>query len=195
MDWEHAYQQKETPWDKGEPSPGLVDLLEGTPMAGRVLVPGCGLGHDVRAISVLSGTEVVGVDVAPTAVELARGFGRVGGERYALEDLFGLPESYVGAFDWVWEHTCFCAIPKARRGDYVTAVRSVLRVGGRLAAIFYLDPGWDDPEQGPPFGVSVAELDRLFLGAGRFELEREWVPVRAYAGREGRELIRVMRAV
>jgi hypothetical protein len=77
----------------------------------------------------------------------------------------------------------------------VAGVGSVGGGGGRLAAIFYLDPGWDDPEQGPPFGVSVAELDRLFLGAGRFELEREWVPERAYAGREGRELIRVMRAV
>ncbi|MEY5016191.1 MAG: hypothetical protein RIS92_2549 [Verrucomicrobiota bacterium] len=195
MDWENAYQQQETPWDKGEPSPGLVDLLVGMPMTGRVLVPGCGLGHDVRAIARLPGTEVVGVDVAPTAVALARAFGAVGRERYVLEDLFGLPETYVGAFDWVWEHTCFCAIPKARREDYVAAVRSVLGVGGRLAAVFYLDPGWDDPEQGPPFGVSVAELDRLFLGAGRFELEREWVPERAYAGREGRELMRVMRAV
>jgi SAM-dependent methyltransferase len=195
MDWENAYQQKETPWDKGEPSPGLVDLLALTPMAGRVLVPGCGLGHDVRAISALPGTEVIGVDVAPTAVELARGFTVVGRERYALVDLFGLPASYRGAFDWVWEHTCFCAIPKGRREEYVAAVRASLLEGGRLAAIFYLDPGWDDPEQGPPFGVSKAELDGFFLGAGRFALEQEWVPARAYAGREGRELIRVMRAV
>lgn len=195
MDWETAYQQRETPWDKGEPSPGLVDLLGGMPMRGRVLVPGCGLGHDARAIAALPETEVVGIDIAPTAVELARGRRVVGQERYEVADLFALPESYGGAFDWVWEHTCFCAIPRARREDYVKAVRSVLRSGGRLAAIFYLDPGWDDPEQGPPFGVSVEELDRFFLGACRFELEREWVPARAYAGREGRELIRVMRVV
>ena len=195
MDWEQAYQRRETPWDKGEPSPGLVDLLLTAPMAGRVLVPGCGLGHDVRAISACSGVEVLGVDIAPSAVGLARGFRVVGQESYLLEDLFMLPEGLMGGFDWVWEHTCFCAIPKQRRKDYVLAVRSALKQGGHLAAIFYLDPGWDDPEQGPPFGISKEELDRLFLGAGRFELEKEWIPERAYAGREGRELIRVMRAI
>ena len=76
-----------------------------------------------------------------------------------------------------------------RRSDYVAAVASALKPRGQLLAIFYLDPGNQTPNEGPPFEVSVAELDELFLP--RFELLREWVPERAYPGREGRELMRI----
>jgi hypothetical protein len=72
----------------------------------------------------------------------------------------------------------------------VEAVALALKPRGRLLAIFYLDPGNDSPDEGPPFEVSIAELDRLF--APRFELEREWLPTRAYPGREGREWLRVL---
>jgi SAM-dependent methyltransferase len=167
-----------------------VDFLSENRVDGRVLVPGCGFGHDVRALAA-QGAEVVGLDIAPSAVEGARRFPRVADERYEVGDLFALPEPMRGAFDWVWEHTCFCAIDPARRADYVAAVHAALKPGGRLLAIFYLDPGNASPEEGPPFEVSVAELDRLFLPW--FELEREWLPRRAYPGREGREWMRVLR--
>ena len=45
-DWEAHYQQGDMPWEKGAPSPGLVDFLASEPVPGRVLVPGCGAGHD-----------------------------------------------------------------------------------------------------------------------------------------------------
>jgi SAM-dependent methyltransferase len=95
-----------------------------------------------------------------------------------------------GAFDGVFEHTCFCAIDPSQRPAYVEAVASALKPGGQFLAIFYLDPGNDSPDEGPPFGVSIAELDRLFLP--RFTLLREWLPQHAYPGREGREWLRLM---
>ncbi len=188
-DWEDHYRRGEIPWEKGAPSPGLVDFLATEPVRGRVLVPGCGLGHDVRA---LAGTadEVVGIDIAPSAVVASRAFPPTGRERYELADLFALPAWWRGAFDWVWEHTCFCAINPAQRPAYVEAVADALRPGGQLLAIFYLDPGNDTPDEGPPFEVSIAELDRLFLP--RFTLVREWLPQHAYPGREGREWMRVL---
>lgn len=188
-DWEANYQRNETPWDKGAPSPGLVDFLRNEPVRGRVLVPGCGLGHDVRALAATA-DEVVGLDIAPSAVKGARTFPAVGGESYELADLFALPPRLLGCFDWVWEHTCFCAIDPAMREAYVAAVAEALRPGGHLLAIFYLDPGHDHPGEGPPFGVSKAELDALF--APRFTLVREWLPENAYAGREAREWMRVL---
>lgn len=188
-DWEAQYQKGETPWDKGAPSPGLVDFLSGEPLRGRVLVPGCGAGHDVRVIAPQA-EEVVGIDIAPSAITLAHSFPLAGRERYELADLFNLPAAMRGSFDWVWEHTCFCAIDPAMRAAYVEAVAGALKPDGRLLAIFYLDPGNDSPDEGPPFEVSIADLDRLFLP--RFALVREWLPQRAYEGREGREWMRLL---
>ena len=188
-DWEAHYQQGDMPWEKGAPSPGLVDFLASEPVPGRVLVPGCGAGHEVRALAATA-EEVLGIDIAPSAIRLARSYPPVGGERYELADLCALPASLRGSFDWVWEHTCFCAIDPGQRPAYVDAVASALKPEGQLLAIFYLDPGHDRPDEGPPFEVSIAELDRLFLP--RFELVREWLPQRAYAGREGREWMRLL---
>ncbi|MGB8169021.1 MAG: methyltransferase domain-containing protein [Chthoniobacteraceae bacterium] len=190
-DWEAQYQKGETPWDKGAPSPGLLDALASEPLRGRVLVPGCGAGHDVRAIAPLA-EEVIGIDIAPSAVEAARRFAPTGRERYELANLFDLPAALRGSFDWVWEHTCFCAIDPAMRPAYVEAVAGALRPGGHLLAIFYLDPGNTSPDEGPPFEVSIAELDRLF--SPRFTLVKEWLPQRAYPGREGREWMRLLGA-
>ena len=145
-------------------------------------------GHDVRALAATA-QEVVGIDLAPSAVAGARRFPNVGGERYETANLFALPNDLLGSFDWVWEHTCFCAIDKGMRPAYVEGVASALKPGGHLLAIFYLDPGQDHPDDGPPFGVSLAELDALF--GPRFELLREWLPARAYPGREGREWMRI----
>ena len=187
-DWEDQYRKRETPWDKGAPSPGLMDFLVLEPIRGRVLVPGCGAGHDVRALAATA-VEVVGLDIAPSAIVAAERVPRVGGERYERGDLFDLAPHLRGSFDAVWEHTCFCAIDPAQRPAYVEAVAAALKPRGTLLAIFYLDPGNASPDEGPPFEVSIAELDRLFLP--RFELIREWLPARAYADREGRERMRL----
>lgn len=188
-DWESMYQSSETPWDKGAPSPGLVDFLAENAITGRVLVPGCGFGHDVRAL-VAGGAEVLGIDIAPSAIEASTKIPPAGGERYELADLFHLPPHLRGSFDWVWEHTCFCAIDPSQRAAYVEAVAGALKPGGYLLAVFYLDPGQSGPDEGPPFEVSIAELDRLFFP--RFKMEREWLPARAYPGREGREWLRLL---
>jgi hypothetical protein len=70
----------------------------------------------------------------------------------------------------------------------VEAVAGALKPGGHMFAIFYLDPAVD---RRPPHGVTVAELDQLF--SPHFTTVRQWVPVRTFEDREGRELIRVLR--
>src|SRR4051812_41703777 len=136
-DWEDHYRRKEMPWEKGAPSPSLLDFLATEPVRGRVFVPGCGYGHDVRALA-STAEEVVGLDLAPSAVEGAQIFPKIGGEHYEIGDLFTLPPHLRGNFDWVWEHTCFCAIDPSQRPAYVDAVAEALCPGGRLLAVFYL---------------------------------------------------------
>ncbi len=184
-DWEERYQAGDTPWDKGAPSPGLVDFLKAEPVRGEVLVPGCGLGFDVRALAATA-DRVVGLDVAQSAVEKARRFPRVGGEEFARGDFFDLPGKMRAAFDWVVEHTCFCAIDPERRADYAEAVVEALRPGARFLAVFYLDTGGGG---GPPHETSAEELEALF--ESRLPLQRSWVPARTYPGREGCELMQL----
>lgn len=192
-DWESRYQNKDTPWDKGEANPALIDFLKGHPVHGRVLVPGCGFGHDVRAIASAGAghSDVLGVDIAPSAVQGARGISAcdASGGRYELVDFLALPPDFHGGFDWIWEHTCFCAIDPGARPAYVTSAAHALKPRGQLLAIFYLNPDLAPGENGPPFGVSTGELDALF--DPQFELLRDWIPSRTYPKRKGRERMRL----
>ena len=188
MDWQAQYEAGEIPWDEGGPHPALLDFIaESGPFQGLILVPGCGRGHEVRALST-TGNQVLGLDIAPGAIEAARAFPKAGREEYIPGDLFDLDSARRGSFDWVVEHTCFCAIEPAMRPRYAEAVAGALKPGGNLFAIFHLDPQLD---RKPPHGVSVEELDELFSSS--FSLLKQWVPARTFAGRETRELIRVLR--
>jgi SAM-dependent methyltransferase len=193
MDWEAAYQVGETPWDKGTAAPELTFILRRGLLDGRVLVPGCGLGHDARAIAMHGASEVVGLDIAPSAVAAARKIG--GPETLVIQqgDLFDLPAELRGHFDWVWEHTCFCAIDPSLREKYVESVAGALPLGGHLVAVFYLNPRDDGDGGGPPFGVTREELDSHF--GARFQLVEEWPPQATYSGREGREWCRLLRRI
>ena len=156
-------------------------------LAGEIFVPGCGSGHDVRALATPD-NHVVGVDLAPYAIAKAKERPRIAQEDYLLADLFALPAEMDGRFDWIVEDTCFCAINPALRPDYVKTVVRLLKPQGKLLAIFFIDP--DHDEEGPPYRVSTAELEEFF--GDHFALEREWVPGRTHPGREGRELMRVL---
>lgn len=195
-DWDLHYREDHTPWDKGRAAPPLLEWIEKNPaqITGRVLVPGCGRGHDVRALAGLPEvTEAVGLDLSPTAVSLANSFPKVSRERYCVGNLFDLEKNHRDTFDWVFEHTCFCAIPIVCRESYVTGVWSSLHPGGSLLSVFYLNPYDDEhqPEDGPPHGSTLEELDALFVRSGRFSIQESYVPSRSYPGREGLE--RVMR--
>jgi SAM-dependent methyltransferase len=191
LEWQRRYEENDTPWDKGEAAPALVEFLRQRPIAGRVLVPGCGRGHEVRALASQPQTTAVGLDLSPTAITQARALAAPLLPMHDIDfiegDFFHLPSSLAGSFAWLVEHTCFCAIEPRLRPDYVQAAAAALRPGGKIFGIFYLDPGVDS---GPPFAVSREELSALF--DARFILLEEWVPRVSFPGRENRELIRIL---
>ena len=182
-DWEGRYQTHDMPWEKGEPSPGLVDFLAAHARLprGTVLVPGCGTGHDVRAWAA-AGFAVTGSDIAPSAIQLAREKTAAAdlSAQFILEDF--LADAVTETYDWIFEHTLFCAIDPARRDDYVSAVLGRLKADGCYLAVNYLIPDTD----GPPFGTKREELMNRF--GPHFDLQSEWVP-RSYPNRTGLELM------
>ena len=179
--WEAKYQENDTPWDKGEPSPGLVDFLARHPELprGSVLVPGCGAGHDARHWAE-AGFSVVGYDIAPSAVRIARE--KIAGSGLNAEFRLGdfLRDPPFQTFDWIFEHTCYCAILPTEREAYRRAVLRWLKPAGQYLAVYYLIPDQD----GPPFGTNREEVMDQF--AGSFQLKEEWVP-RSYPNRTSLE--------
>ena len=183
-DWEALYLANDTFWDHGEASPGLVDYLGANPRLSpsQALVPGCGRGHDARALA-KAGWSVTGLDIAPSSVPLAKRLADEGElpVDYRVGDF--LSDEPYQPFDLVFEHTLFCAIPPARRDDYAQALRHWLKPGGLYLAVNYMIT---DDNGEPPFSTTTTELDERF--GETFELLRRWTP-RSYESREGKELM------
>jgi len=194
-DWNQRYRQGDTPWEKGSPAPPLLELLEKTDPSlwggGRILVPGCGTGHDVRALAA-EGLEPLGLDLASEALSKAREHPPAGAESYTLGDFLDPGWRKGKTFSAIWEHTCYCAIDPASRAEYARACAELIQPGGHLVGVFFLtpnDPGEED--QGPPFNSSIEELDARF--DPWFRRADSWVPEKSYPEREGREWTAIYR--
>jgi SAM-dependent methyltransferase len=181
--WEQRYLTNDMPWEKGAPSPGLVDFLAAHPELprGTACVPGCGTGHDVREWA-RAGFNAFGFDIAPSGIRLATEKTAAAGlsAQFQLADF--LRDEPPFQFDWLFEHTLFCAINPNERDDYVRAVLRWLKPDGQYLAVNYLIPDKD----GPPFGTTRDELWMQF--SPHFDLLKEWVP-RSYPNRTGLELM------
>ena len=185
--WEQRYRSDDIPWEKGYAAPPLAEILSKQKLTGRVLVPGCGFGHDVRLLA-QAGTVPLGLDISPYAIDKAKSYNQVAKEKYEVGDFFSLHESGCSKFDWIFEHTFLCAIDPTLRGDYVHSAFRLLKDNGHLAAVFFIHI--EDPE-GPPYPISSEEVDQLFHP--KFDTLEQWVPKSAYPGREGREEVRIIR--
>jgi SAM-dependent methyltransferase len=190
INWDEQYQKGEVFWDKGAPSPALQEYLAREPVRGRALVPGCGRGHEV-ALAVAHGLDAVGLDISPTAMAEARVLYPLLASRFVTGSLFEPPAELRGAFDVVLEHTCMSALPPELRADYRRGIDLTLRHGGLLIGVWFINPNLAVGETGPPFAFSVAALTVLF--ADGYEVVEDYVPTVAFAGREGRERLRVLR--
>ena len=182
--WESRYRSGEDGWDLGGPAPQFVSLLSspGAPGPGALISLGCGRGHDALLFA-RYGFTVTGVDFSPLAIRDAREAARAAGleAEFIEQDLFALPSTMNGRFDYVLEHTCFAAIPPYRRADYVEVVRNLLKPGGLYIAVFFAHGEWG----GPPYSTHEEEVRSLFLPYFVIErLERSEVSVPRRAGKE-----------
>lgn len=179
--WEKLYQTGDMRWDKGAPAPGLVDFLAAHPDLGgeTVCVPGGGTGHDAGEWA-KAGFRVYGYDIAPSAIRLSVARANQHGWTAQFREADFLRDSAPFRFDWLFEHTLYCAIQPSERELYVAAAQKWVKPGGHFLAVHYLIPDTD----GPPFGVTREAVLAQFTPG--FELISDWVP-RSYPNRTGLE--------
>lgn len=187
--WQAIYEEGDTGWDKGEPAPPLVRAINelNLPVGTRILVPGCGFGHEVFFLA-RQGFQVTAVDFAEGAINAIKARAENLPITALQRDLFSLDQDHTASFDIVLEHTCFCAIPPEMRDAYAQVTRAVLVNGGRLLGLFYET---DNDDNGPPHKTTQADIERHF--SEHFEIVRLERPNDSFENRQGYEWLTVLR--
>lgn len=159
--WEAHYQEGTTRWDLGQAAPPFVSLLDSptAPLPDRMAVLGAGRGYDALLFA-QRGFEVIGFDFAPSAIADSTALAQNSGipAQFLQRNIFDLPAEFPNYFNYVLEHTCFCAIEPSDRPAYVKLVKSLLKPQGELIALFWAH----SKSGGPPFGTTIAEIEQYF---------------------------------
>src|SRR4030095_14298022 len=71
LPWDASYHDGPAPWDIGQPQPAVGRLAAAGGFTGAVLDAGCGTGENALYLAA-QGLSVLGVDVAETALAIAR---------------------------------------------------------------------------------------------------------------------------
>ncbi|HTU35393.1 MAG TPA: class I SAM-dependent methyltransferase [Candidatus Acidoferrum sp.] len=161
--WDASYHAAPAPWDIAHPQPAVVRVASNGGFAGTVLDAGCGTGENALHIASL-GLPVLGVDVANTALAMARKKAHDRGivAEFALADAFHL-ERLGRTFQTVLDCGLFHALDPDERARYVASLASVTERGGTVYVLCFSDAG---PDIGP-HPVRQEELRAAFNpGAG-----------------------------
>jgi SAM-dependent methyltransferase len=125
------YVRGDPPWEIGRPQVAFQRLADAGELTGRVLDVGCGTGEHVLLAAAL-GLEVVGVDLAPTAIARAeaKAADRALQARFEVMDVVDLP-ALGTTFDTVLDCGMFHTLSDEVIPRFVAALAAVLRPGGR----------------------------------------------------------------
>lgn len=156
--WDASYRDGPAPWDIGTPQPAIVRLASKGGFTGAVLDAGCGTGENALHLAAL-GLPVLGVDVAETALAMARAkaHDRAIAAEFAVADAFQL-ERLGRKFATVVDCGLFHTFDGDERPGYVASLASVTEHDGTLYVLCFSDEG---PETGP-HPVSQKDLRTAF---------------------------------
>lgn len=153
--WDSRYRAGKMPWDFGGIPAALVAYLQ-TTSPGRVLIPGCGSGYEVRAFHE-RGWDVLAADYSPAAIECARQVLGALADKVVLADFFshdfGGPE-----FDVIYERTFLCSLPPDVWAQYARRMAELLVEGGQLIGLFL----YGHEDEPPPYPLTGKQAQELF---------------------------------
>lgn len=149
--WNESYATGELPWDTGDPEPLLVEFVTSSRVRPtRTLEIGAGTGTNSLWLAE-RGFEVLGIDVAPLAVERANA--KLEGHRFgcrfaALDFLAVSPPG--GPFQFIFDRGCFHVFDEPEeRARFSARVAAALTRGGLWLSLIGSTEG-PAREVGPP---------------------------------------------
>lgn len=173
--WSTRYQEGNFQWDIGYASPPLMNYLLQQDKQAKILIPGCGRGHEVIALWQKGYKNVHALDFAPEALSfIAQHCPDFPPNQFHQQNIFDHHERY----DFVVEQTLFCALDPTLRENYAQHMSTLLLPEGKLVGVFFNRAF----EGGPPFGGSQEEYEVLFkkyFEHVRFEPCMNSIPQRA----------------
>jgi SAM-dependent methyltransferase len=157
--WDASYRNDDpAPWDIGHPQPAIVRLASRGEFTGTVLDAGCGTGENALHVASL-GLPVLGVDVAETALAIARekAVARGVDAEFARADAFQL-DRMGRTFATVMDCGLFHTFDADERPRYVASLSSVTEHDGTLYVLCFSDAAPDTV----PHPISQSDLRSAF---------------------------------
>ena len=155
--------------------------LQGPVSGKKALVIGCGLGDDALILE-KHGYEVEAFDISPSAIALAKKRHPESKVNFHVGNIYNMPESSVGKYDFVYEGLTIQSLPPADREKLVKIIVSLVAQNGEL--LVYANTQDDtDNYGGPPWPLYEDEFT-LFEKEGLEEIytqkEGESKPIAPY---------------
>ncbi|RMI28062.1 class I SAM-dependent methyltransferase [Nocardia stercoris] len=147
------------PWSIGEPQPELAALIEQGAIRGEVLDVGC--GEAALSLELAGrGFTTVGLDLSPTAIELARAEAARRGLTTASFEVADISDftGYDGRFDTIVDSTLFHSIPVEARKGYQESILRAAAPGAHYYALVFDRAALPDPTGPGPNPVTAEEL-------------------------------------
>jgi methyl halide transferase len=178
--WNNRYEAEETGWDLKTISPPLkayIDQLTDKNL--RILIPGCGSGHEAEYLLKQGFHDVTVIDFAPLVVGKMKSYlSDYQNIKIICTDFF----MHSGEYDLILEQTFFCALDPALRIKYVQKMSELLIQNGKLTGLLF---GVQFPKN-PPFGGSKEEYLTLF--SNTFKINFIELCYNSIKSRDGNEL-------
>lgn len=164
--WDASYQHGPAPWDIGRPQPCVVRLAASGAFTASVLDAGCGTGENSLHIAAL-GLPVLGVDVAETALAMARDKARARDldAHFAVADALRL-DRLGRIFDTVLDCALFHTFDATERPAYAASLASVTQRDAMLYLLCFSDAA---PDTGP-HPITEQQLRAAFTRAAGWQV-------------------------
>ena len=179
--WLERYRSQLTGWDAGRittPIKEYVDQLDDKSI--KILVPGCGFGHEVKYLYDHGFKNVDVIDFIEDPINKLRAYCSNWTDRqFFVGDFF----KHVGEYDLILEQTFLSSIEPSQRLAYARKNFELLKEEGRLVGLLFVV---DFPGNYPPFGGTMEEYTSYF--EPYFEFDVFAMSYNSIKPREGSEL-------